>query len=490
MVINIPTIQPFTYQASTAFDERVQLANKVNEIIDGINSIGEIPDIQAQIDTINSTIAQIQADIANTDREVSTIQSQLNSLIQEVNGLLKEVISEITLDSPGYGQVRMKVIHEDETETASNALQIPVIQDGGITLISGTTDRSFKIQYITMDGVTHTTNDFVIPEGGGTDVTITSISILQGDTVNDIKFQVGLSDGSSIQSNSYPIPQAAITPATTSQIGGIKVGTNLSVTADGTLSVDMTTIGKAAKADSLMWTADASKVTLHVDSLNGSDFTDDVPQAAQGVAGTIDAASYQKITANESAISELKADVAALAPSVSVNESADPPTITVAVNGKSSTANLPAGGGNEWEEIDLSNIPTDFEDGDLILVCLSCFYTIVTSGTAPKINWNSALTEASISESTSTTAKISCAIVSIASTGNPAVIGFQVVENSAIGVTKYRPTYKGLINNPSRPIGYIECTIFNGASTYTKQVSVTRDNVSRYIYKMFRYKSR
>ena len=351
-MVNIPTIQPFTYQASTAFDERVQLANKVNEIIDGINSIGEIPDIQAQIDTINSTIAQIQADIANTDTEISGIQSQVNTLIQEVNGLLKEVISEITLDSPGYGQVRMKVIHEDETETASNALQIPVIQDGGITLISGTTDRSFKIQYITMDGVTHTTNDFVIPEGGGTDVTITSISILQGDTANDIKFQVGLSDGSTIQSNSYPIPQAAITPATTSQIGGIKVGTNLSVTADGTLSVDMTTIGKAAKADSLMWTADASKVTLHVDSLNGSDFTDDVPQAAQGVAGTIDAAAYQKLKdvpapdtiATDAEISRLEADIAALAPSVSVNETVNPPTITVGINGKTAQANLPSGG--------------------------------------------------------------------------------------------------------------------------------------------------
>ena len=344
MVINIPTIQPFTYQASTAFQERVQLADKLNEVIDALNQIEDIEDLQTQIDTINGTITQIQADIANNDTEISGIQSQVNTLIQEVNGLLSEVVNEIVVDSPGYGQVRVKLIHEDESETTSNALQIPVIQDGGITLISGTTDRSFKIQYVTMDGVTHTTNDFVIPEGGGTDVTVTSISILQGDTDNDIKFQVGLSDGSTIQSNSYPIPEAAITPATTSQIGGIKVGTNLSVTANGTLSVDMTTIGKAAKADSIMWTADASKVTLHADSLNGSDFTEDIPQAAQGGAGTIDHASYQKIAANESAISKLKTDVAALAPTVSVNEEVDPPTITIGINGKTAQANLPSGG--------------------------------------------------------------------------------------------------------------------------------------------------
>lgn len=359
--MKIPEIQPFQFIRGTAFSERVQLANKVNEIIDGINQIGDIPDLQAEIDSINTTIAQIQEEIASTDTEISAIQSQVNTVIQEVNGLLSEVVNEIVVDSPGYGQVRVKLIHEDESETASNALQIPVIQDGGITLISGTTDRSFKIQYITMDGVTHTTNDFVIPEGGGTDITVTSISILQGDTPNDIKFQVGLSDGSMIQSNSYPIPQAAITPATTSQIGGIKVGTNLSVTADGTLSVDMTEINTAAVASTVMFTADASKVTLHADSLAGSEFTKDIPQASQGGAGTIDQESYAKITATE-------AKVNALAPSVSVNAEADPPTITVRINGKNSTANLPTGGGSGWEELNVNSLPSDFQEGDIILV--------------------------------------------------------------------------------------------------------------------------
>ena len=338
--MKIPEIQPFHFIRGTAFSERVQLANKVNEIIDGINSIGEIPDIQAQIDTIKSEISEIQSALAETDSDVSSLSNQVNTLVSEVNGLLKGVVNEIVLDAPEYGQVRVKVIHEDDTETTSNALQIPIIRDGGITLISGTTDRSFKIQYVTTDGVTHTTNDFVIPEGGGgTDVTVTSVTILEGDTDNTFKFEVGLSDGSSIQSNSYPFPAASeLTPATTSQLGGIKVGTNLSVTADGTLSVDMTRIGTAAKADSIMWTADASKVTLHGDSLNGSDFSKDIPQAAQGGAGTIDAASYQKIAATESKVN-------ALAPTVTVNEEADPPTITVGINGKTAKANLPSGGG-------------------------------------------------------------------------------------------------------------------------------------------------
>lgn len=349
----IPTIEPFQFIRSTAFSERVQLANKLNEVIDALNQIGTIDDLQSQIDAINSEISEIQTAIEDTNSDVSTLSNQVNTLVSEVNGLLKEVVSELVLDAPEYGQVRVKVIHEDDTETASNALQIPVIVDGGISLISGTTARSFKIRYITADGVTHTTNDFLIPEGGsGTDVTVTSVTILEGDTDNSFKFEIGLSDGSEIQSNSYPFPAASeLTPATTLQLGGIKVGTHLSVTADGTLSVDMTTIGTAAKADSITWTADASKVTLHTDSLAGSKFTKDIPQASQGGAGTIDQESYAKIAANESAISELEADVAALAPSVSVNEEADPPTITVGINGKTAQANLPSNNNGKWEPI-------------------------------------------------------------------------------------------------------------------------------------------
>lgn len=350
---DIPTIEPFQFIRSTAFSERVQLANKLNEVIDALNQIVSIDDLQTQIEAINSEISEIRTAIEDTNSDVSTLSNQVNTLVSEVNGLLKEVVSEVVLDAPEYGQVRVKVIHEDETETASNALQIPVIVDGGISLISGTTARSFKIRYITADGVTHTTNDFVIPEGGsGTDVTVTSVTILEGDTDNSFKFEIGLSDGSSIQSNSYPFPAASeLTPATTTQLGGIKVGTHLSVTADGTLSVDMTQINTAAVASTVKFTADASKVTLHADSLAGSEFTKDIPQASQGGAGTIDQESYAKIATNQNNIttlqeevSTLKGKVDGLTPSVSVNESADPPTITIGINGKSAQANLPAGG--------------------------------------------------------------------------------------------------------------------------------------------------
>ena len=437
----IPTIEPFQFIRSTAFSERVQLANKLNEVIDALNQIGNIDDLQTQIDVINSEISEIQTAIGNTDTSLAELENQVNALISEVNGLLKEVISEVTLDSPGYGQVRVKVIHEDETETASNVLQIPVIQDGGITLISGTTDRSFKIQYITMDGVTHTTNDFVIPEGGGTDVTITSISILQGDTPNDIKFQVGLSDGSSIQSNSYPIPQAAITPATTSQLGGVKIGAGITVQSDGTISVDLSTYALKTEIPDVSDFVTAEDVAA--DYQPKGNYLTTVPTASATTLGGVKIGNGVTI--------------------------ADDGTISV------------AGSGDEWEELDLSNLPTDFAEGDEIEMVLSLDYTFSF------VNWTTAPNKPNITSGD----KLFYAKL-IIRTGDIITYYYPlgVINSGNVGIVIIsisRLFEYGAWNNGNL-IDLMITSINANSSTSTSTV-VTRNNASQYIKSMKRKKA-
>lgn len=67
-------------------------------------------------------------------------------------------------------------------------------------------------------------------------------------------------------------------------------------------------------------------------------------------------------------LSDLQEQVSGIKPSVTTNLETSPPTITVAVNGTSSTANLPSFSGSEWEEIDLSNMPTDFSQDDILAI--------------------------------------------------------------------------------------------------------------------------
>ena len=434
MVINIPEVEPFTFQASTAFDERVQLANKLNEVIDALNSIGDISDIQSQVDALSSAVSTIQAGLTSTDADLDELTEQVNALISEVNdtiktqmtalqgevstldsrvdtvesdisgldsevqGLLSEVIDSVAMSSTAHGTVQVQINHEDGSNNISAPIDLGLVEQGGITLVSGTTDRSFKLHVDLTDGTAWETNDMIIPPGGGTAVTVTGITLHAGTSESYLQASIVLSDSTTIDSNDFAIVTTAqftqlssritsvegstaehtqqinslnsrvtaleqaggyvLVPATASVLGGVKIGTGVTVASDGTISIpnasssqnglmtsaDKAHLDAAATAATLMMTADASKVTIHVDSVAGTPFTEDIPQASQGGAGTIDAASYQKIAANESAISELKANVTALAPSVSVNEEAVPPTITIGINGKTASANLPSGG--------------------------------------------------------------------------------------------------------------------------------------------------
>lgn len=420
----IPTIEPFQFIRSTAFSERVQLGNKLNEVIDALNAIGDLPDLESQITELTSKVSELEESIGSTDTSLAELENQVNALISEVNtaikqsisalesevdgidtrlttaegtisehgteidGLLKEVVDGVAMMSDPHGTIQVQINHEDGTKDISPAIDLGLVAEGGITLKSGTTDRSFKLIVTLTDGTSWQTNDFLIPEGGGTDVSVTNISIAQGTKSNMMQVKIGLSDGSTISSNDWTVvtpsefsalgtrvttaegnitkntgdisdldsrvqaledsPGYALQPATATTLGGVKIGAGIIVKGDGTISVDKTQINTAAVASTVMFTADASKVTLHADSMAGSEFAEDIPQAAQGGAGTIDQASYAKIAATE-------AKVNALAPTVSVNEGVDPPTITIGLNGKTAQANLPSGGKAYSNEITINN---------------------------------------------------------------------------------------------------------------------------------------
>ena len=317
MVNDIPTIQPFTYQASTAFQERVQLANKLNEVIDALNSLGDLPDLENQITELTAKVTELEDSIGNTDTSLAELENQVNALISEVNttikqsisalesevdgidtrlttaegtiskhgteidGLLKEVIDGVVMTSNPHGTVQVQINHEDGSNDISAPIDLGLVEEGGIILQSGTTDRSFKLIVTLTDGTSWQTNDFVIPEGGGTEVSVTNISIAQGTGTDKIQVKIGLSDGSTISSNDWTVvtpsefsalgtrvttaegnitkntgdisdldsrvqvledsPGYALQPATATTLGGVKIGANVKVQADGTISVDLST---------------------------------------------------------------------------------------------------------------------------------------------------------------------------------------------------------------------------------------------------------
>ena len=551
--MQIPQIEPFQFIRSTAFSERVQLANKINEIIDGINQIGDIPDLENQITKLTAKVTELEESIGNTDTSLAELENQVNTLISEVNttikqsisalesevdgidtrlttaegtiskhgteidGLLKEVIDGVVMTSSPHGTVQVQINHEDGSNDISAPIDLGLVEQGGIVLQSGTTDRSFKLIVTLTDGTSWQTNDFVIPEGGGTEVSVTSISIAQGTGSDKIQVKIGLSDGSTISSNDWTVvtptqfsalgtrvataegkitkntgdisdlktrvqtledsPGFTLQPATATRLGGVKIGAGITVQSDGTIAVDMRKINTAAVASTVKFTADASKVTFNADSLAGSKFTKDIPQASQGGAGTIDHASYAKIAATESKVN-------ALAPSVSVNEEVSPAQITVSINGKSSTANLPAGGGSEWEKLDLSNLPTDFGEGDILII----HSNVTTRGTSS--GWSEGVTNSKINFTPGSNDAFTILVLRsapyVASNTGSLYMSGSYVSFTAINNVNSLSDWNNDSSNPT--IFTYSGFCFNGARPSVQSSTVNRTNIQNKVTAIYRLK--
>lgn len=72
------TIQPFQYEKTTAFKERVQIANKVNEIISLFNEL----DIESKINIFNEEIVIINGKIT----EINNALNEVNTAVTTVEG--------------------------------------------------------------------------------------------------------------------------------------------------------------------------------------------------------------------------------------------------------------------------------------------------------------------------------------------------------------------------------------------------------------------
>ena len=171
--------------------------------------------------------------------------------------------------------------------------------------------------------------------------------------------------------------------------------------------------------------------------------------------------------------SDLQEQVSGIKPTVTTNLKSSPPTITVAVNGTSSTANLPSASGSEWEEIDLSNMPTDFSQDDIIAVSFTgrlslsdLSLNIPPNFVTVPIKENPYNAKMTLSTSFESSYQY-LGIVTLYYVGNASNFNSQ---NTIFQINGYQ--YK-----------------FNDSSHNDTFISINRSNASSYISKMFRRKS-
>lgn len=283
-------IEPFDYQKSTNIDEHNQIVGKVNEIVDAINEVNldeiapEIADLDTRVDKNTTDISQLKiSDTEHTD-QIATIDSNVDNHAREItalkakdathdteiaeldkvtNALTKEIPNGITLYRDGTGKIKAVISQEDDTTIDSNTLDMIIPYQ--YTIISGTSSRSFKLKIVMSDGSEVITNDFIIPEGGGSVVTITGIEI-DKDATDANKFLV-----KAIVNEGDPITSNAITMV--DSVSGTFANNKLTIKVNGISSTPITidttgttyTAGTGIKIASGVISIDDTKVALKSD---------------------------------------------------------------------------------------------------------------------------------------------------------------------------------------------------------------------------------
>lgn len=186
-------------------------------------------------------------------------------------------------------------------------------------------------------------------------------------------------------------------------------------------------------------------------------------------------------------LSVLQEQVSGIKPTVTVNDSVSPPTITVAVNGKSSTTNLPASASvatGTWEELDITNLPNDFTKNDVLMVTIK---GRVEGGTQPT-SWDTAPSQAlNIGYSEAVTIILKLDSIS----AKEFLLDFGLTTNKCISYTVWRAPagfFWQTLNFRRNELGTLRCITFNGGGAVERYDSITFDEISSLFTRMWRLK--
>lgn len=305
--------------------------------------------LQGKIDTEASTRstadANLQTQITANDTDIAAINSAaaaLTTRVTEVESVADatthHLITEIDLALPGTGQLRSSVTEEGGTVHYSNTVNLAL--PTAIRTQSGSTERTFKVLMDLSDGTVLQSNDLVMPEGGGTEVTVTGITATNPST-NTWQVNIVLSDGTEISTNplttvsSLDLQYAdsvitmeinGLTRSITLPAGTVySGGTGITVSTDGTIAID----------DSVVLTVDTTGLTATLDTESGDGL---ISLTRNGELESVGLRAGDYVTINNPATDILSIGVSGLVPIDDYNTSIT--QMMTDIEGKASTTAL------------------------------------------------------------------------------------------------------------------------------------------------------
>ena len=249
----------YTTEGATYYPDGTGMVTLPIPTTEQMQAIASVPEMQGDIKQLKisdaehtEAIATIESNIDTHARAIKVLQTEQTEQGQTVDALTKELPTDITLYKAGTGKIQAQVEQEDGTTLDSNVLDMAIPYQWD--LISGTTSRSFRLKIHFSDGTTQETDDYVIPAGGGTDVSITDIRLeTSGADKNQLKVTVDLDDGTPIGSSTISMVDSVTgsfsggmlkvkvngieSPGIAIDTGSLNAGTGIKI-ASGTISID------------------------------------------------------------------------------------------------------------------------------------------------------------------------------------------------------------------------------------------------------------
>ena len=365
----------------------------------------KIAKLEQDVTDINSVNAVQNTDISNLKAKDSEHDSRLGTVDTEINGITKSLVSDVAiLNGTTSGNVKVRIGRKDSPSIDSDDYNIQ--KPTSVELIQGSAPAMVKAQITLSDGTVLISDDFMFTtEAIGQDVYISSFVFKNGNVAGTISADIGLSNGSTLTANNFVVPTD---PNVTTAIAD--------------LQTRLTTVENSGVIDISALKTTVSEHTSEINTLNSDVaglMTDkaDVNNTSQTIiAGTINATNINKNGVSVATVNDIpsvpdisgKADLnndkqTIIAGTINatninkngvsvatVNDIPSVPDISGKVDkaqgvsnagkvlGIGSDGNVTpvavSSGGENWEEVNLSNIPTDWVKDDRIKVAFRTYY--------------------------------------------------------------------------------------------------------------------
>ena len=438
-----------------------------------------IKDNSDRITSTNNDLVATEATVATHDSDIITLKAQSVALG-------KSLVSDVIMtDGTTAGSVQVSIEREDGALITSANYKWG--KDIGVRLEAGTQAGYMKTVIDLSDGTTLTSNEYKIVEVLESDVYVTAITLVPDMTAGTIGGNISYSNGTTQTINAVNVPTA---PGVTSAIEALQSRMTAVENTNNTQASEITALTNrvqaiedtpgvgqfgAGKLGTIAGSATDGRVKAEDDgtgSVNGWSALKQRVTTAEG-----------QIVAAQNDISDLDRLVAGKVDIMQGSANAGKALI-VGADGNVTPGNV--SGGEVWEEVDLSNFPTDWAVGDRIKVQFAVYFSTTTPS-----SWSSAPTNITAYYDTTPYPRGS-------------ILEFQL-ENRSISYNalyfvrsnNYTEVLMGIVDQVSsvnifniasdaNNLFTLHGSLFNGGGCAIANASVNRSNISNRVYKMWR----